>query len=227
MRIYLSGPMTGLPENNYPAFNTAAEVLRGRGYTVVNPAENIMPENSSWEDFMRLDIKQMLDCDALAVLDDWHDSKGSRMEVQIAKTLGMTVKVLGAWPVWESRPPRIDRAKEKVARRMTDAAGITQSKYETVAEVPSVRGLYTDMRQNLEIFAEECAEVIQIKSKIIRFGIDDFHPKNELPNRQALEREIGHLQFMISVLVDNGTISEAGLVEGRDHKAAKMPKWYR
>jgi len=32
---------------------------------------------------------------------------------------------------------------------------------------------FSDIDQNLEILAEECAEVIQIKSKIVRFGMDD------------------------------------------------------
>ena len=46
------------------------------------------------------------------------------------------------------------------------------------------------------------------------------------PNRQALEREIGHVQFMIQVLIDTGIITEKGLAEGRAHKAAKMSEWY-
>jgi hypothetical protein len=30
-RIYIAGPMTGLPEFNYPAFNAEAQRLRGLG----------------------------------------------------------------------------------------------------------------------------------------------------------------------------------------------------
>jgi hypothetical protein len=37
--IYLSGPMTGLPDYNHPAFRAEAKRLRALGYTVVNPAE--------------------------------------------------------------------------------------------------------------------------------------------------------------------------------------------
>lgn len=39
-RIYIAGPMSGLPEFNYPAFNRAAAVLRAQGHHVENPAEN-------------------------------------------------------------------------------------------------------------------------------------------------------------------------------------------
>ena len=39
MRIYVSGPMTGRPDNNYPAFDAAAKRLRDAGHFVINPAE--------------------------------------------------------------------------------------------------------------------------------------------------------------------------------------------
>ena len=39
MRIYISGPMTGKPDFNHPAFNAAAIRLREEGHFVINPAE--------------------------------------------------------------------------------------------------------------------------------------------------------------------------------------------
>ena len=33
-RVYVAGPMTGLPDFNYPAFNAEAQRLRGLGYQV-------------------------------------------------------------------------------------------------------------------------------------------------------------------------------------------------
>jgi len=48
MRIYIAGPMTGLPEFNYPAFNAAAEYLRSLGHHVENPADNPVPACKSW-----------------------------------------------------------------------------------------------------------------------------------------------------------------------------------
>ncbi|MBA2927098.1 DUF4406 domain-containing protein [Pseudomonas sp. CCUG 57209] len=38
-RIYLSGPMTGLPGLNFPAFAAMTDNLRAGGHTVTNPAE--------------------------------------------------------------------------------------------------------------------------------------------------------------------------------------------
>lgn len=41
--VYLSGPMTGLPDFNYPAFHDAAQRLRSIGHRVESPAENPPP----------------------------------------------------------------------------------------------------------------------------------------------------------------------------------------
>lgn len=37
--IYLSGPMKGYPESNYPLFRQVAADLRADGHRVYNPAE--------------------------------------------------------------------------------------------------------------------------------------------------------------------------------------------
>ena len=39
LKIYCAGPMTGLPELNFPAFHAEAARLRAFGYEVINPAE--------------------------------------------------------------------------------------------------------------------------------------------------------------------------------------------
>lgn len=90
-RIYLSGPMTGRPEFNFPAFHAAADVLRSKGLSVTNPAE-IKPEGEpSWSACMRADIKAMLDCCTVALLPGWEDSKGANIEARLAIQLGMRV----------------------------------------------------------------------------------------------------------------------------------------
>ncbi len=79
---------------------------------------------------------------------------------------------------------------------------------------------------NLEILAEEASEVCQIKSKIIRFGIDVFHPKNKVINRKKLENEIGHFQAMVKILIHHDIITEKGIMEGEDNKLKKLYKYY-
>ncbi len=84
-----------------------------------------------------------------------------------------------------------------------------------------------DENLNLEILAEEAAEIIHIKSKCIRFGIDDVYPERGMSNRKALGMEIGNLLAMLKILTDNGTISFDDLEEGYNEKLEKLEKWYR
>ena len=93
-KIYLSGPMTGIADLNFPAFNTAAKELRGLGYEVVNPAE-INPDSSlSWEQCMRADVKALCDCDVIVLMSGWENSRGAHLEVHIAHRLGIKVRNL-------------------------------------------------------------------------------------------------------------------------------------
>lgn len=90
-RIYIAGPMTGLPEFNYPAFNAKAAELRAMGYEVENPAENPEPECKSWQGYMRMSLHQIAQCDSVYMLPGWHNSKGARLEYQIASGLGLAL----------------------------------------------------------------------------------------------------------------------------------------
>lgn len=76
--IYICGPMTGLPEYNYPAFHAAAAELRAQGWHVVNPAENAEPT-----------APQVRGAALLALLPGWHQSRGAQAEVSLANDLGI------------------------------------------------------------------------------------------------------------------------------------------
>ncbi|MBC2692604.1 DUF4406 domain-containing protein [Pseudomonas sp. MBT-1] len=88
--IYLSGPMTGLVDLNFPAFHAMAARLRAAGHAVINPAEIDHP-TKDWSDCLRRDIVALMECYTLATLSGWEHSKGARLEVIIAERLGMTV----------------------------------------------------------------------------------------------------------------------------------------
>jgi hypothetical protein len=88
--VYISGPMTGLPEQNYPAFHAAAAKLRALGLVVINPAE-IASLGMSYNEIMRADIKALCDCDTLALLSGWESSVGAHLEMHLAHRLGIQV----------------------------------------------------------------------------------------------------------------------------------------
>lgn len=104
MILYIAGPMTGLPDSNYPAFHAAAQRLRDAGYDVLNPADNPKPENRSnpgaepeWLDWMRAALHQVAEADGVALLPDWEASRGARVEVRLALSLGLDVRTVHAW----------------------------------------------------------------------------------------------------------------------------------
>lgn len=94
MKLYLSGPMTGLQDMNYPAFHEAAGKLREMGHEVLSPAERelTVPQTDEfWHDLMKRGIRMLLECECLVQLDKWWDSKGACAEFQVAVALGMNV----------------------------------------------------------------------------------------------------------------------------------------
>lgn len=96
-KLYIAGPMSGYQECNYPAFNRAAEVLRMRGYEVVNPVDVHVPDSHHYVDLLREDLRAMLDCDGVAVLENWWESTGARNEVNVAGLLKMPVRTVREW----------------------------------------------------------------------------------------------------------------------------------
>ena len=94
-KVYLSGKITGLDEAEYKRnFNTAELWLTGLGYDVVNPVSYTQIPNGSWQDYMRRDIKLLMDCDYIYMLDDWTDSTGAKAEFNLAVEIGIERLVL-------------------------------------------------------------------------------------------------------------------------------------
>lgn len=92
MIVYIAGPMTGLPENNYPAFYAAEEALTAAGHAVLNPARNgTIVGSNAWQQYMRPSIAQVLQAEAVALLPGWVNSRGATLERRIATALGLLV----------------------------------------------------------------------------------------------------------------------------------------
>lgn len=103
--LYVAGPMTGLPEFNYPAFRRAGEQLQSVGYRVLNPVDaeqhNPTPgKPQSWDWYMRHALRMVLDAQGIALLPGWQHSKGARLEVSVAHRLKIPVRMV---PVWIER----------------------------------------------------------------------------------------------------------------------------
>lgn len=92
MKVYISGRI-----KDYRAFRAhfrqASHVLRVRhGFEIVNPCDLVPDaEDPSYEDFMLTDLRELLLCDAIYMLEGWERSVGARCEHQVAAMCGLEI----------------------------------------------------------------------------------------------------------------------------------------
>lgn len=91
--IFVSGPMTGYVNYNYDEFFKVAKEIEDLGFRVVNPASIGIQEGYTWKDYMKESLMMLItnDVDTVVTLEGWTKSKGARLEVHIAKELGIEV----------------------------------------------------------------------------------------------------------------------------------------
>jgi NTP pyrophosphatase (non-canonical NTP hydrolase) len=83
-----------------------------------------------------------------------------------------------------------------------------------------------DTKEILTILQEECAEVIVEVSKCFRFGPDQMMEGMNVTNMQRLQKELGDLQAMIELLIDNKVgVTTQGLKEAKKAKFQKLKQW--
>lgn len=91
-KCYISGKISGLPEEIYlQLFEQAKKEVEEFGLIPVSPIEIVHNHSGSWEDYMRNDIKALMDCSIIYVLRNWKESSGAKVEVALANTLGFIV----------------------------------------------------------------------------------------------------------------------------------------
>jgi hypothetical protein len=117
-RVYVAGPMRGIPHFNAPAFDQAATDLRELGYEVCNPLdrdrryhgrhvtdsatgdvdEAARTTGFNLRDALAWDMTYIAQqADAIAVLPGWEDSRGARAEVALAHALDIAVAPVDAF----------------------------------------------------------------------------------------------------------------------------------
>lgn len=91
MKVYISGRITGNP-HYMQDFERAEQFLSCALVEVVNPCKvSPFDENKTWRDYMRDDLKALVDCSGVYMLRGWWRSKGARLERHVAKKLGLEV----------------------------------------------------------------------------------------------------------------------------------------
>lgn len=96
MKVYISGPISGHDINERRScFAKTKAVLEEAGHDVFNPLENGLPENAPTSAHMKTDIKALLDCDCIYMMERWNHSAGCQTEFLVAMACGIPVKFEG------------------------------------------------------------------------------------------------------------------------------------
>jgi RNA polymerase sigma factor (sigma-70 family) len=91
-KVYIAGPMKGKIDSNKIAFSNAEMYLKELGHTPINPhnlTKNLV--NPTIERCMRVDLRELIQCDAIHMLEGWKDSIGASLEYSVAKAIGLKV----------------------------------------------------------------------------------------------------------------------------------------
>ena len=90
MRVYISGPITGV-SNFREKFSKAETELKGKQLEPINPALVDLPTSCTWFDYMKIDIEMLKLADAIYLLKGWEFSKGACMEYGFALAAGKQI----------------------------------------------------------------------------------------------------------------------------------------
>jgi nucleoside 2-deoxyribosyltransferase len=90
-KIYISGKISGVEKSAIQHFKHAENELRTKGFEVVNPMELPHDHDKSWTSYLREDIKALADCDVIFMLANWTNSKGAKIEWELAQNLGLEI----------------------------------------------------------------------------------------------------------------------------------------
>lgn len=88
-KVFISGPMTGLPNLNREAFNDAELSLKAAGFSVFNPAWLNVDSGFSDADIAAIDLAALKRCNYIYQLEGWDKSKGASAEWMVALWCGI------------------------------------------------------------------------------------------------------------------------------------------
>jgi hypothetical protein len=110
MKVYIAGPMRGLPGWNFEAFDRAERKWRSLGHHVFSPVSILRGMGYAWGDsapvepdgrdgqgtdhlkhVIQSDISCIFHSDAIALLPGWESSRGATVELALAQFLGLPV----------------------------------------------------------------------------------------------------------------------------------------
>ena len=116
--FYLAGPIRGIPQFNWPAFNAVSSCLKSQGYEVISPVDLDRDMGYSFQSpddylaatrklFANSVFNMILDADAVLLLPGWKKSRGAMAEIMCAKAIDLPLFVWEdgvIWPFVDDQP---------------------------------------------------------------------------------------------------------------------------
>lgn len=91
MKVFISGKVTGIPrDETLRKFEKAKMLLLQNTFDYINPME-VVPEDASNSEAMRILLPMVCECDALLLLSDSKFSEGSKIEEMTARYCGKQI----------------------------------------------------------------------------------------------------------------------------------------
>ena len=91
-KCYIAGFIGNLPVEEYTKnFEEAKNEVVKLGYVPVSPLDLPHNHGKTWGEYMREDLKAMLDCHSLYALRNWRLSPGAKIEINTAVSVGLHI----------------------------------------------------------------------------------------------------------------------------------------
>lgn len=182
MKIYISGKISGKEPEARNEFLSAEHALLEAGHQPVNPFRNGLTEDDTWERHLAVDIIDLLGCDAIMQLPGWEDSRGARLEAEIAKRRDIPKYVDDELVDWYEGDLRFLRVllQEKISNALGLSARLvnilSKHGYDTVVDlfrterktVMGLPGLGKKSREELGL----CLDMLTDKFPALTFRMD-------------------------------------------------------
>lgn len=108
MKVYIAGPMTGKENYNFEAFEKAREAWSNHEVWTPFDSNDLVWQRHFGKDFdpftdkcdygdpliaemIGENLKALASCDGIALLPGWQDSRGSKLEIHLAKLLRLPI----------------------------------------------------------------------------------------------------------------------------------------
>lgn len=193
-KTYISGKVVGIPiENIEKKFKTAEKYLKTIGMIPVNPIKNGLTSKHTEQDHLITDLPLLLSSNSIFILDNWFDSKQSRIELKIAKEFGITV-------IYESAILKNMIKTEKIKEAIFDVLGFRFEDYTTNSRERHLfyaRIIFINYcREVQDITLEEIGVMLNRDHSTILHGIKTF--KNEIQYNMEFREDCRKINEILS-----------------------------